>query len=50
MKVGLNVDGCKHHFCKVYNHDLRAFFFGAYIDVLDFMSASTVKGQTPPKL
>jgi hypothetical protein len=28
MKVGLNVDGCKHHFCKVYNHDLRAFFSG----------------------
>jgi hypothetical protein len=50
MKVGLNVDGCKHQFYKVYNHNLRAYFFWAYIDVLDFMNASIVKGQAPPKL
>jgi len=41
MKVGSNVEGCKHKFYKVYTHNLRAFFGGAYTNALDFMSAST---------
>jgi hypothetical protein len=49
MKVGLNVDGCKHQFCKDYNHNLRAYFFWAYIDVLDFMSASTCERSSTSK-
>jgi hypothetical protein len=49
MKVGLNVEGCKHQFCEVYNHNLRAYFLWAYIDVLDFMSASTYERSSTSK-
>jgi hypothetical protein len=41
MKVILNVEGCKRHFCKVSNHNLRAYFLWAYNDSLDLMNALT---------
>ncbi len=41
MKIELILEGCIHHFCKVSNHNLRAYFFWAYINALDLMSAST---------
>jgi hypothetical protein len=49
MKVGLNVDGCKHKFCKVYNHNLITYFFGVYIDVLDLMNASIYERSNTSK-
>jgi hypothetical protein len=38
MKVGLNVEGYRHHFWKVSNHNLRAYFFWAYSDALDLLN------------
>ncbi len=49
MKVGLNVDGNKHKFCKVYNHILIAYFIWAYTNVLDLMSASTCQRSSTSK-
>jgi hypothetical protein len=49
MKVGLNADGCKHQFCKVYNHNLKAFFGGAYIIFFDLMSVSTCERSSTSK-
>jgi hypothetical protein len=40
MKVGLNVEGYRHHFCKVSNHNLTAHFFWAYSDALDLLNIS----------
>jgi hypothetical protein len=49
MKVGLNVEGHKHHFYKVFNHNLRGYFLKTYINVLDLMSASTCERSITSK-